>query len=103
MVKFEKGGFSMDIFTILFIVVLGVLYISSRISQLEKKMDLRMKRLEAFITKDKHDAFFQYEEEVKDELKQLVKDGENVKSVKKAREHFGFSLLEAKQYVDSLH
>jgi ribosomal protein L7/L12 len=100
MVKFEKGGFSMDIFTILFIVVLGVLYISSRISQLEKKMDLR---LEAFITKDKHDAFFQYEEEVKDELKQLVKDGENVKAVKKAREHFGFSLLEAKQYVDSLH
>jgi ribosomal protein L7/L12 len=39
---------------------------------------------------------------INDELKQLLKEGSDVKAVKRAREVFGLSLLEAKQYIDQL-
>lgn len=35
-------------------------------------------------------------------LRQLVKNGEEVKAVKEAREYFSYSLLKAKKYVDRL-
>ncbi|ARK24365.1 hypothetical protein SporoP37_06580 [Sporosarcina sp. P37] len=37
-----------------------------------------------------------------DSIRLLIIQGETVKAVKRAREVFGFSLLEAKQYVDQL-
>ncbi|WP_228548415.1 hypothetical protein [Sporosarcina obsidiansis] len=37
-----------------------------------------------------------------DEIRSLILEGESVQAVKLARELFGFSLLEAKQYVDRL-
>ncbi len=37
-----------------------------------------------------------------DELRELMKEGKMVEAVKKAREEFGLSLLEAKEYVDGL-
>ncbi|WP_099157521.1 hypothetical protein [Virgibacillus ndiopensis] len=35
-------------------------------------------------------------------LRKLVKEGKNVQAVKEARECFGYSLIEAKRYVDEL-
>ncbi|HDR7614235.1 TPA: ribosomal protein L7/L12, partial [Bacillus mycoides] len=40
--------------------------------------------------------------EINKELRQLVEAGKKVKAIKRVREAFGFSLLEAKQYVDKL-
>lgn len=37
-----------------------------------------------------------------DDLRMLINEGEDIKAVKKAREVFGFSLLEGKKYVDKL-
>ena len=39
---------------------------------------------------------------VNEEVQQLVRDGEVIKAVKLSRELYGYSLLEAKRYVDSL-
>lgn len=37
-----------------------------------------------------------------DEVVALIADGESIKAIKLAREIYGFSLIEAKQYVDRL-
>ncbi|GIO56875.1 MULTISPECIES: hypothetical protein [Paenibacillus] len=42
------------------------------------------------------------ENPINDELRQLIKEGEDVKAIKKARETLGFSLLEGKEYIDKL-
>ncbi|QQK79515.1 hypothetical protein HUG20_06265 [Salicibibacter cibi] len=42
------------------------------------------------------------ENPINDELRKLIKDGEDVKAVKKVRETLGLSLVEGKQYVDAL-
>lgn len=39
---------------------------------------------------------------INNELRQLLKEGSDVKAVKRAREVLGLSLLEAKQYIDKL-
>ena len=39
---------------------------------------------------------------INNELRQLINEGNDVKAVKKVRETLGFSLIEAKQYVDAL-
>ena len=42
------------------------------------------------------------ENPINDELRKLIKDGEDVKAIKKARETLGLSLLEGKEYIDKL-
>ena len=42
------------------------------------------------------------ENPINDELRMLIKDGEDVKAIKKARETLGLSLLEGKKYIDKL-
>ena len=42
------------------------------------------------------------ENPINDELRKLIKEGEDVKAVKKARETLGLSLLEGKNYIDKL-
>ncbi|UYO07588.1 hypothetical protein K2F33_11610 [Paenibacillus sp. PSB04] len=42
------------------------------------------------------------EHPINDELRQLIKEGEDVKAIKKARETLGLSLLEGKEYIDKL-
>ncbi|MFD2114347.1 hypothetical protein ACFSTH_00815 [Paenibacillus yanchengensis] len=39
---------------------------------------------------------------INNELRKLLLEGHDVKAVKLARESFGMSLLEAKQYIDAL-
>ncbi|HDR8032446.1 TPA: hypothetical protein QCY74_005892, partial [Bacillus cereus] len=52
------------------------------------------------ITKEK--GIVEREPEINKELRQLVEEGKKVTAVKRVREAFGFSLIEAKQYVDKL-
>ncbi|PEE40848.1 hypothetical protein [Bacillus pseudomycoides] len=85
------------------IVAFGVIYIGEKIKQMEKRTDARLKRMETrleLITKQM--GIREVEPEINNELRQLVKDGKTITAVKKAREAFGYSLLEAKEYVDSL-
>lgn len=42
------------------------------------------------------------EDPVNEELRQYIRDGKDVKAVKRAREAFGLTLVEGKQYVDNL-
>ncbi|KGX92308.1 hypothetical protein N781_16215 [Pontibacillus halophilus JSM 076056 = DSM 19796] len=42
------------------------------------------------------------EPEINEELREIMKDGEDVRAVKRAREALGLSLVEAKEYVDRL-
>ena len=39
---------------------------------------------------------------VNDDLRLLIKEGKDIKAIKKAREVFGFSLLEGKEYIEKL-
>ena len=42
------------------------------------------------------------EHPINDELRKMLKEGKEVKAIKEARQLFGLSLVEAKQYVDKL-
>ncbi|OZB94178.1 hypothetical protein [Paenibacillus sp. XY044] len=42
------------------------------------------------------------EHPINDELRQFIKEGEDVKAIKKIRETLGLSLLEGKEYIDKL-
>lgn len=42
------------------------------------------------------------ENPVNDELRELIKEGKDVKAVKKTRETLGLSLIEGKKYIDKL-
>lgn len=42
------------------------------------------------------------EETVNKEVRELIDAGEDIKAIKKTREIFGYSLVEAKEYVDAL-
>lgn len=66
-----------------------------------KSMEKRIKTMEATIRQFTADGEVT-EPAVNDELRKLVAQGKNVEAIKQAREAFGLSLLEAKQYVDSL-
>ncbi|EMA6343501.1 hypothetical protein U3450_002447 [Bacillus cytotoxicus] len=70
---------------------------------MEKRTDARLKRIETrleLITKQMR--IREIEPEINHELRQLVRDGKTITAIKKAREAFGYSLLEAKEYVDAL-
>jgi len=67
-----------------------VINLSSRL----KEMQSMLKRLTTQTITPDHP--------INDELKQLLKEGSDVKAVKRAREVLGLSLLEAKQYIDQL-
>ncbi|PEF69936.1 hypothetical protein [Bacillus cereus] len=83
--------------------VLFFIYIAEKLATIEKKNDARLKRIEdrlQLITKEM--GIVEREPEINKELRQLVEEGKKVTAVKRVREAFGFSLLEAKQYVDKL-
>ena len=85
-------------FTILDIVILIVcvflLLMVINLSSRLKEMQSMLKRLTTQTITPDHP--------INDELKQLLKEGSDVKAVKRAREVLGLSLLEAKQYIDQL-
>ncbi|QTD40089.1 hypothetical protein [Sporosarcina sp. Te-1] len=77
--------------------ILGIgMLIYSKLMMIEERVKRQEKLLERLM---KHE---QIETPVSDEVLALVRKGKEVQAVKEARERFGFSLLEAKQYVDQL-
>ncbi|HEK9099963.1 hypothetical protein KFD70_10025 [Bacillus pfraonensis] len=93
----------MDFLMILPIVVFGIIYIGEKIKSMEKRTDARLKRIETRLELIvKQMGIREVEPEINHELRQLVRDGKTIAAIKKAREAFGYSLLEAKEYVDAL-
>ncbi|PGS03769.1 hypothetical protein [Bacillus pseudomycoides] len=93
----------MEFWIVIPFIVFGAIYIGEKLKQMEKRTDARLKRMETrleLITKQM--GIREVEPEINNELRQLVKNGKTITAVKKAREAFGYSLLEAKKYVDSL-
>ncbi|PEX82050.1 hypothetical protein [Bacillus cereus] len=93
----------MEFWMIIPIVAFGFIYIAEKLNKIEKKNDARLKKIEdklQLITKEM--GIVEKEPEINKELRQLVEEGKTVTAVKRVREVFGFSLLEAKQYVDKL-
>lgn len=87
----------MDYLLLTAVIALGIFYISGQLNNIHT----RLKR-----TEDKLDQIAKHmelpEHTINEELRQLVKEGDKIKAIKKAREVLGLSLLEAKNYVDSL-
>ncbi|EDZ53233.1 TPA: hypothetical protein QC285_006055 [Bacillus cereus] len=93
----------MEFWMVILILAFGFIYIAEKLARIEKKNDARLKRIEdrlQLITKEM--GIVEREPEINKELRQLVEEGKKVTAVKRVREAFGFSLLEAKQYVDKL-
>ncbi|MHA4216680.1 hypothetical protein [Bacillus cereus] len=93
----------MEFWMVILILAFGFIYIAEKLATIEKKNDARLKRIEdrlQLITKEM--GIVEREPEINKEPRQLVEEGKKVTAVKRVREAFGFSLLEAKQYVDKL-
>lgn len=64
-------------------------------------LDNRVKGMQSTL-KQMTKQIISHENPINNELRQLLKEGFDVKAVKRARELFGLSLVEAKQYIDKL-
>ncbi|MBO1628482.1 hypothetical protein COE15_16170 [Bacillus cereus] len=87
----------MNSWLITVLIIFGIFYIADSINRVTKRLKRTEDKLEQ-ITK----LMGISEHVINEELRQLVKDGEKIKAIKKAREVLGLSLLEAKNYIDSL-
>ncbi|HDR7686373.1 MULTISPECIES: hypothetical protein [Bacillus cereus group] len=93
----------MELWIIIPIAAFGFIYIVEKLNKIEKKTNTRLKRIEDRLQVIKKEmGIVEREHEINKELRQLVEDGKTITAVKRVREAFGFSLLEAKQYVDKL-
>lgn len=81
----------------LMFVILYLLTVSIRISALQAQV----RSLKAVVNRVA-DLVDLPEPRINDRLRILVEEGKMVQAVKEAREALGFSLVEAKQYVDGL-
>lgn len=80
--------------------VIGI-WIWFSISSQNKSIEKRLKHTENML-KQIADHVGVAEDPINEKLRRLVNEGKMVEAVKVTREHFGYSLLEAKQYVDEL-
>lgn len=82
---------------IIIVSFLIVIYLSVKLEKLEG----RMKRIQYTLDQltKQHGL---PENPINNELRELIKDREDVKAIKKARETLGLSLLEGKNYIDKL-
>lgn len=87
----------MEIILLILVVVLAGLVISSHIAAIEK----RMKHQQAVLNQIAQHLGVP-EPPVHEEVKSLLRAGQDVKAVKAVREELGLFLLEAKQYVDAI-
>jgi len=65
------------------------------------KMDDRIKGMKISLEQMRK-AMDLPENPINDELRELIREGKEVRAVKKAREALGLSLVEGKKYVDAL-
>lgn len=66
-----------------------------------EKLEGRMKRIQ-YTLDQLTKQYGLLENPINNELRELIKDREDVKAIKKARETLGLSLLEGKNYIDKL-
>ncbi len=81
------------------LVAVWVVYVvlNQQIQALEvrmKQMSKRIEQLEAEVVLE--------EPAINEELRRLIAEGQEIRAVKAARVAFGYSLIEAKQYIDGL-
>lgn len=79
------------------VLLIVIIYLLKKISMLES----RIKGLEYTLDHVAYEVELP-ELPVNDELRKLIKEGKDVKAVKRTRETLGLSLVEAKKYVDAL-
>ncbi|RAZ67075.1 hypothetical protein [Planococcus maitriensis] len=77
----------------------GAVYVL--LSQQIQGLEVRMKRMSKRIEQLEAEADLE-EPAINEELRRLIAEGQEVRAVKAARVAFGYSLLEAKQYIDGL-
>lgn len=64
-------------------------------------LENRVRQVEQLLKQATH-GMEMAEPDVNKELRLLLKEGKTIEAVKRTRQEFGWSLLEAKQYVDEL-
>lgn len=74
-----------------------VIYLLTKISKMEHRILAMQKTIDQLTSKVKLP-----EPAINKELRQLIKDGKDVEAIRQARNEFGLSLVEGKQYVDKL-
>ena len=82
------------------VLVLGYIFYNAT-EQRVKALETRIRHVEELLqhaTQGQKIA----EPEINEELRELLQKGKMVEAVKRTRQEFGWSLLEAKQYVDEL-
>ncbi|MCZ8539663.1 hypothetical protein [Psychrobacillus psychrodurans] len=82
---------------IIIVSFLIIIYLSVKLEKLEG----RMKRIQ-YTLDQLTKQYGLLENPINNELRELIKDREDVKAIKKARETLGLSLLEGKNYIDKL-
>ncbi|GAB3068597.1 hypothetical protein [Virgibacillus ainsalahensis] len=84
-------------YTLIGIAFLIVIYLSSKLDKLEGRIKGMQYTLDQLAKQSGIS-----ENPINDDLRKLIKDGKDVKAVKKARETLGLSLVEGKEYIDKL-
>lgn len=84
-----------------FYIIVGLLFICLYLLSTVIKLTSRVKDLELKLVHISKQSDVP-ESPINNELRQLLKEGNDVKAVKRVRETRGLSLLEAKQYIDVL-
>lgn len=86
----------MEILTYSFVLI-AVFYLLLRIDMMER----RMKQMHNQLERMKEKAGLP-EDPLNDELHRMIRQGEEIKAVKLARNKLGLSLIEGKHYIDNL-
>lgn len=89
-----------------FLIIAGAILVAGYIfhnttEQRIKALETKVKHMEKLLQTSSQTQM-STEPEINEELRQLLQQGKMVEAVKRTREEFGWSLLEAKQYVDRL-
>ncbi|MFD1350838.1 hypothetical protein [Oceanobacillus caeni] len=80
-----------------FLIVFIVISLFVKLDRLEGRMKAMQYTLDRLVNQSDIP-----ENPINDDLRKLIKEGKDVKAVKKARETLGLSLVEGKQYIDKL-
>ncbi|MFD1851630.1 hypothetical protein [Oceanobacillus bengalensis] len=84
-------------YILIFIAFLIIINVTAKVNKLEG----RIKRMQYTLDQVTKQSGLP-ENLINDELRKLIKEGEDVKAIKKARETLGLSLIEGKEYIDKL-
>lgn len=86
-------------YTLLSISLLIVFIVISLLSKVDK-LEGRLKSMQYTLAQLANTSGV--ENPINEDLRKLIKDGKDIKAIKKARETLGLSLVEGKEYIDQL-